>query len=272
MTTRTATRGQVTGSAAEIYDEFFVPALFGQWAGPLCDAAGLEATSDVLDVACGTGATTRAAASRTGADRRVVGLDRNEGMLEVARRRAGNIDWVQGLAEDLPFAAASFDIVLCQFGLMFFDDRTKALAEMRRAVRPDGRIALSVWDDVGNSPGYAGMIKLIDAMFGHDAADALRAPFVLGHKPTLRGLLTDGGLADATVTTVTGTARFASIREWVRMDVRGWTLSDFIDDDGFDALVAAAETRLGHFAAADGTVEFPAPAHIAVWSGRDQRP
>ncbi|WP_172982739.1 class I SAM-dependent methyltransferase [Roseovarius bejariae] len=265
MTTNAATAGQVSKSAAEIYDEFFVPALFGQWAGPLCDAADIQPGHDVLDVACGTGATTREAARRMARKGRIVGLDRNQGMLDVARSRAPGIEWVEAVAEGIPYAGDTFHTVLCQFGLMFFDDRKKALDEMMRVLRPDGRIALSVWDDVANSPGYADMIELIAAMFGKEAAAALQAPFILGNKQELRQVMEDGGLAKANVTTMTGTARFASIRDWVRMDVRGWTLADYIDDAGFEALVAAAEKQLGRFAASDGSVAFPAPAHMAVW-------
>lgn len=265
MTTRTATTGQVSKPAAEIYDEFFVPALFGEWAGHLCDAARIGLGHHVLDVACGTGATTREAALRVGLGGRVVGLDRNEGMLAVAAARSPEIDWVEGLAEEPAYPDESFDAVLCQFGLMFFDDRAKALREMKRLVRPNGRVALTVWDDVANSPGYAGMIGLIDTLFGRGAADALRAPFVLGDKRKLQSLLDDAGLSGVTVTTMTGNARFASIREWVRMDVRGWTLADFIDDEGFEALVSLAEKELAQFAGSGGKVCFPAPAHVVVW-------
>lgn len=263
---RNAAAGQVSSSAAEIYDAFFVPALFGAWAEPLCDAAGLAGGDSVLDVACGTGATTRVAHAHVHPGGSVTGLDRNDGMLAVARARPPGVAWVEGRAENLPFARGSFDVVLCQFGLMFFDDRAAALGEMRRVVRRRGRVALSVWDDVRNSAGYAGMIALVERLFGREPADALRAPFILGEKETLRRTLATGGLADARITTMTGTARFASIAEWVRMDVRGWTLSDMIDDDQFDALVDSAETEFAAFASADGTVAFPAPAHIVTWS------
>lgn len=265
MTTSAATTGQVSNSAAETYDAFFVPALFGEWAGPLCDAANIIEGSDVLDIACGTGATTREAVKRTGAAGRVVGIDRNEGMLTVARARDDTVEWIEGRAEALPFHSNSFDTVLCQFGLMFFEDRAMALTEMVRVLRPGGQIALSVWDDAAHSPGYAGMIALIEAMFGTDAADALRAPFVLGDKQVLHGVLDVGGLGEATMTTQAGTARFESIREWVRMDVRGWTLAEFIDDAGFEALVEAAEKQLARFAPSGGPVRFPAPAHVVVW-------
>ncbi|RYH05848.1 class I SAM-dependent methyltransferase [Tropicimonas sp. IMCC6043] len=268
MTTKAANTGQVSKSAAEIYDEFFVPALFGAWAEPLCDAVIIKPGQAVLDVACGTGATTRVAASRIGREDPIVGLDRNSDMLAVARNRAPGIEWVEGVAEELPFADGGFDTVLCQFGLMFFEDKAQALRQMRRVLRPGGRIALSVWDHEANTPGYAGMIALIDEMFGFDAADALRAPFILGDTERLRGLLGEGGMADAALSTVSGTARFDSIHEWVRMDVRGWTLAEFIDDAGFVALIKAAEDRLDQFAGANGKVEFPAPAHIVVWECR----
>jgi len=260
-----AAAGQISRSAAEIYDEFFVPALFGQWAAPLCDAAGLGPGNEVLDVACGSGATTREAASRIRPDGSIIGLDRNGAMLAIARSRMPECEWTEGRAEALPFADDAFDAVLCQFGLMFFDDRTKALKEMRRVLRPDGRLALSVWDEVGKSPGYAGMIALIEAMFGRESAESLRAPFALGDIARLRELLAAADLGDAIVTTPVGTARFPSIREWVRMDVRGWTLAEFIDDAGFEELVTAAEKELIAFAGPDGAVKFPAPAHIVVW-------
>lgn len=268
MSTHAALTGQVSKSAAQIYDDFFVPALFGAWAGPLCDAADIRPGQTVLDVACGTGCTTREAASRVGPDGRTIGLDRNTDMLSLARKRAADIEWVEARAEALPFDDGTFGSVLCQFGLMFFEDKAAALAEMRRVHRPGGRIALTVWDEAGASPGYAAMIALIDEMFGAEAADALRAPFILGNRAKLQELLGSGGLSDARVSTLPGTARFPSIHDWVRTDVRGWTLADFIDDDGFEALVEAAEERLARFTTGTGVVEFPAPAHVVVWEKR----
>ncbi len=264
MTEDAAAAGQVSASAAEVYDVFFVPALFAEWAEPLCRAADLKPGDDVLDIACGTGATTRRAREIVGTAGTVTGLDRNEGMLRVARSRAPDIRWIEARAEALPLSDDAFDTVLCQFGLMFFDDRAAALREMMRVLRPGGTAAVSVWDIVDTSPGYAAMIALLDRLFGKTAANALRAPFVLGDKTALRALLRDAGWDGAEVVTRTGTTRFASIREWVRMDIRGWTLADMIDDVQFETLVAAAERDLAEFAGPDGKVAFPAPAHFVV--------
>ena len=149
---------------------------------------------------------------------------------------------------------------------MFFEDRPAALAEMARVLRPGGTAALVVWDSVETSPGYARMIAVLDRLFGPEAADALRAPFILGDKAALRALLNAGGMQGASITTRTGTARFASLAEWVRLDVRGWTLADMIDDDQFDTLVATVEREFDDLARPDGKVSFPAPAHIVTWS------
>jgi len=89
-------RGQVTRSAAEVYEEFFVPALFQKWAPRMAEAARLAPGQKVLDVACGTGVLAREAATRVAPGGSVAGLDRNEGMLAVARLRAPAIEWRMG--------------------------------------------------------------------------------------------------------------------------------------------------------------------------------
>jgi ubiquinone/menaquinone biosynthesis C-methylase UbiE len=85
-------RGQVTSSAAEVYEEFFVPALFQEWSDRVADTITIRAGDRVLDVACGTGVLTRAVAARVGPSGAAIGLDVNEGMLTVARRKAPRLD------------------------------------------------------------------------------------------------------------------------------------------------------------------------------------
>jgi ubiquinone/menaquinone biosynthesis C-methylase UbiE len=148
-------RGQVTRSTAEVYEDFFVPALFQEWASRVADAALISSGQRILDVACGTGVLAHKAADRVGASGSVVGLDLNEGMLAVAKRKAPEIEWWQGHAEALPFVSNSFDAVVCQFGLMFFENRCAAIEEMVRVLRQGGHLAIAVWDSLENTPGYA---------------------------------------------------------------------------------------------------------------------
>ena len=255
-------RGQVKPTAAEVYETFFLPALFTQWTGKVADAASIRPGQRVLDVACGTGVLARTAAERSGAHGAVVGLDVNEGMLAVAAKVAPEIEWRLGVAETLPFDNNTFDAVISQFGLMFFEDKHGALREMMRVLRPGGQLAIAVWDTLENTPGYAAMVDLLQRLFGEEAASGLRAPYSLGNIDSLYALCREAGLADATVVTYEGTARFPSIESWVYTDIKGWTLADSIDDAQYAQLLAEAETALQPFVDGDGTVAFPAPAHI----------
>jgi SAM-dependent methyltransferase len=231
------------------------------WAAPVAEAAAIGAGHRVLDVACGTGVLAREAARRVRPGGSVIGLDRNAGMLAVARRKAPEIEWREGLAETLPFADGHFDAVVSQFGLMFFENRSKALAEMWRVLRPGGRLAVAVWDGLERTPGYAAMTALLERMFGAEVADALRAPYALGDPAALAVLARLAGIP-AEVTTRSDVARFPSIEDWVRTDVKGWTLADLIDEHQYRALQQAAPEALQRFVQADGTVTFEAPAHI----------
>lgn len=256
--------GQVTRSAAEVYEEFFVPALFGQWAPPTIAAAGLRPGQDVLDVACGTGILAREARAHVAPGGSVVGIDCNEGMLAVARRAAPEIDWRVGSAESLPFPDGRFDAVLCQFGLMFFGDPIAALREMWRVLRSEGRLAVSVWTGLETTPGYAAVVALLERLFGAEVAAALRAPFILGDPRALVARFERAGIPDPELRTLPGTARFPSIEAWVHTDVKGWTLADRIDEEQYQLLLREAQQELKRFCGADGGVAFPAPAHLVV--------
>ncbi len=253
---------QLSATVAEVYESFFVPALFAEWPDRVLAAAGVGAGQRVLDVACGTGILARTALVRVGAGGQIVGLDLNQGMLDVARRKAPMLDWRLGRAEALPFAAESFDVVVSQFGLMFFQDRTAALREMMRVLRPGGRLAIAVWGALDATPGYAAMVDLLVRLFGEEMASSLRAPYNLGDTRALRSELRAAELPGATIATEVGTACFPSIDDWVFTDIKGWVLADRLDDEQFDRLLQSARRELRRFVVADGAVAFAAPAHI----------
>jgi len=255
---------------AAIYDEYFVPALFRPWAATLCDSAGLRSGQRVLDVACGTGALACVAAERVVPGGSVVGLDANPAMLAVARRKPTTIEWCDGRAEALPFADASFDAVVSQFGLMFFDDKVAALREMRRVLKPGGRLAVAVCDAVERSPGYAALAALLERLFGKSVGDAFRAPFALGDAAALRALCRDAGLADAQVASRAGSVRFASIDALVATErACVWTLGGLLDDAQFERLRSAAQDTLAPFVDAGGAAVFSMPALI-IAAGDDR--
>ena len=145
---------------------------------------------------------------------------------------------------------------------MFFEDRTAALSEMWRVLKPGGHLAVAVWAALEEVPGYAAMTDLIERLFGTEAGDALRAPYALGDKNALRGLFESAGVPNALIESQDGTATFASIADWVHTDVKGWTLSDMIDDAQYETLKREAESALKQFVEADGKVRFAHPAYV----------
>lgn len=258
-----ASRGQVAASAAEVYEEFFVPALFGQFAQTMVELSRVEAGDRLLDVGTGTGIVARAASETVGLSGEVVGLDVNPGMLAVARSVSRQVTWIEGAAERTQLENSTFDAVTCQFALMFFEDPRAAVAEMCRVTRPGGHVVVSTWAEVSESPGYAAMVELLDREIGPAAAEALLAPFSIGTREALTDRL-EAGLDVVEVATHPGTARFDSLDAWMYTDIRGWTLTDMIDDDTFEELLAVARHDLARFVGSDGRVTFDAPAIIGV--------
>lgn len=252
--------GHAARSPADVYDELFVPALFRQWGLRVAKAARIEAKQRVLDVACGTGVLACAAAEIVGPHGSVTGLDANEDMLAVARRKPVRVEWRHGRAEALPFPDASFDACVSQFGLMFFDDRAAALREMMRVLRPSGRLAVAVCDSLERSPGYAALAELLQRLFGESVANAFRAPFALGDGERLLAIAADAGIAGAQVEQLQGAVRFTSIESLVSTErACVWTLGGLLDDRQFEQLKQAAERELRPYITDEGQIEFAMP-------------
>ena len=251
-------------AAASAYEGLHVPALFDQWAVRVVDAAQVRPRDRVLDVACGTGILARKAALRVGPHGFVAGLDPNPGMLAVAERLEPSIQWREGVAESLPYSDDSFDAAISQFGLMFFTDRNAAIREMIRVLVPGGRIAVAVWESLERFQAYPLLVELLERTAGSQAAEALRAPFVLGDRAQLEELFRSSGVESVDVTTHRGTARFPSVRAMVEADLRGWlpVMGVVLPEERIQLILEEAEFALSRYVTADGAVEFETPALI----------
>ena len=256
--------------AARAYEALFVPALVGQFAPKVADGARVVKGERVLDVACGTGILAREMLKRVGISGRVVGIDAVPGMIEVAQQIAPAVEWRQGKAESLPFSDGSFDAVVCQFGLMFFTDRAQAIGEMLRVLSSGGRLAVAVWNSLQSIPAYAAVVELFERTGGQQAADALRAPFVLGDPNEVREMFSDAGANSIEVTTHSGTALFPSIRVMVEADLRGWlpVMGVTLSEEQISRILNEAESVLAAYATSDGRVRFDISAHIVTGMNR----
>ncbi|WP_109481427.1 class I SAM-dependent methyltransferase [Paraburkholderia sp. C35] len=143
-----------TGSIPDIYEHFLVPMLFEPYAQDLAMRAASFHPSRVLELAAGTGAVTRAMLASLPESTEIVATDLNQAMLDCAAKPGTRrpVIWQQADAMQLPFDDASFDLVVCQFGVMFFPDKARAFAEARRVLRSGGVLLFNVWDDIGSNP------------------------------------------------------------------------------------------------------------------------
>jgi SAM-dependent methyltransferase len=131
--------------AATNYEEAVVPALISRMGAPGCGGRWHSTWRSGLGRGLRDRRADTSCAEAVGPVGSVTGLDLDPGMLTIAARAAPSISWHRGVAENLPFHDGTFDAVVSQFGLMFFQDRSRALREMWRVLRPGGRMAVAVW-------------------------------------------------------------------------------------------------------------------------------
>jgi SAM-dependent methyltransferase len=213
-------------------------------------------------VATGTGVLARRAAERVGPAGAVTGYDLSPGMLAVAARLAPGLRWERGPAERLPFPDASFDTVVSQFGLMFFEDRSAALGEILRVLRPGRQAAVAVWGSLGEIPAFGALADLLERHAGAGPAGQ-RAIFSVGDPAALLALARGAGCPAATVTSGASLLRFPSVAAWLHTEVRAWApVGEHVDAATYARLVADGERALAPFVTPDGSVAVRMVAHI----------
>jgi SAM-dependent methyltransferase len=209
----------VPSNPADIYEQWFVPAMFNPMASRLLDAIRLETGTRALDVACGTGIVARRLAAAYGRNGSVTGLDLSPAMIAVARaaaeRESLNLEWHVGRLETLPFADSSFDLVTCQQGLQFAVDREAAVRNLYRVLTPGGRAAICVWQSLEQHPVY---VLLHTAMQRVLNTQAMATPFSLPGAE-LERLLNGAGFVDVVITPVTITASFDQPERYVEFQI-----------------------------------------------------
>jgi SAM-dependent methyltransferase len=181
------------------------------------------------------------------------------------------IEWIEGSALDLPFDDGSFDLVLCQLGLQFFPDRPLALREMRRILGKSGRIALSVFSAIEQTPAAYAFVQALDRTFSPTASATKRAEHMFRDADEVETLLTKEGFQEVVVTTVTQRISFPSVLDYVRFQLIATPMAGLLDNRSDLEREKLIEAVAGHTASLlepemlrDGRLTFPQVAHVAV--------
>jgi ubiquinone/menaquinone biosynthesis C-methylase UbiE len=257
-----------SGSVPANYERYLVPLLFRPYAQQLANRARSLQPKRILETAAGTGVVTAALAEAL-PDSEIVATDLNQAMLDVAAQQvtAPNVSFRQADALDLPFEDASFDLVVCQFGVMFYPDKVQGGAEALRVLRPGGRYLLAIWDAIERNALSHLAHRTMEQQFPDNVPMFMkRGPFSYYEREWIERDLAAAGFSAVQIDTVALTSRSGSAADAARGLVYGSPMGIELAEYGPDALDRVFE----HFAEAareyEGPDGFEAPmtAHIVT--------
>lgn len=255
------------GSIPALYDRHLGPMIFEPYALDLAERAARHAPKRILEIAAGTGIATRALARKLPGVP-IIATDLNQPMLDHAAKQApaaSAITWQQADAQALPFENGSFDLVVCQFGVMFFPDKVKAYSEARRVLAPGGRFLLSVWDRIEENEVADLVTRGVASVFPTDPPRFLaRTPHGYYDIAAVRDALKKAGFSAIRSDTVEKRSRAPSARDPaigfcqgspLRMEIEARDKSRL--EEATDAATEAVAARLGR-----GPIDGKIQAHV----------
>ncbi len=258
------------GGLPQVYDTYLVPLIFEPYAVDLVDRLRSIPTSRLLEIAAGTGVVTRLMASELPESTRIIATDLNQGMLDQASKVGTNrrVEWRQADALQLPLEDGSFDCVVCQFGVMFFPDKPKAFAEVRRVLRKGGVFKFNVWDKIEENQFADTVTIALESLFPKDPPRFMvRTPHGYNDRRSIENDLASGGFTSSPrIETIAKRSRASSPRNPAVAFCQGTPLRSEIEARDASLLVKATEVaeeavakRFGR-----GAVEGKIQAHIVV--------
>ena len=254
------------GSVPEVYEAFLGPLIFTPYAQDLALRIQIGSQARLLELACGTGRLTRELLAVMEPGARLVATDLNAPMIEVAQRsiRDRRVEWREADALHLPFDAASFDEVVCQFGVQFFSDKVAAAAEVRRVLRPGCAYHFSTWGSPHDNPLARIAQETAEACFPEETPSFYKVPWSYADRRQMESDLRAGGFRHISIQTMDFIGRAPSSDYAAMGIVQGTPMAHAIEErgaisvDAFTAVISAALTReLG-----DGPLAIPMRAWI----------
>jgi len=256
------------GSIPEMYDRHLGPLLFETFAADLADRIARRRPRKVLEIAAGTGIVSRAMMDTLPRETALTITDLNAPMLDYARQKSEthgrSAEWRQADAQALPFPGESFDMVVCQFGLMFFPDKRKGLREFYRVLEKGGSLIFSVWDSIDRNPVQSIAHSTIATFFETDPPDFYQIPCGMGDVEEVRRLTEEAGFTEVEIETVSLTGTSESAHNAAVGLVRGNPVINAIKERGtanVDEIIhAVARTLEGSFG--PRSLQVPLQAHV----------
>lgn len=264
----TATDIVFAGSIPAIYDRYMVPLIFEPYARLVAKRAAQYGPLRILETAAGTGIVTQALNAAI-PDAEIVATDLNPPMLDQAARRitSPNVRFEMADAQALPYPDASFDLVVCQFGVMFFPDKVRANAEARRVLRENGRYMLVIWNSIETNLATRVAGRAVAELFpGEELRFYERVPFRYHDVGQIEHDLLAAGFTDIELETIELRSRAASARDAAIALVQGTPMRgdiEAIDPGQLGAATDAAETALRQFEGPNG-FDAPMSAHLVT--------
>jgi ubiquinone/menaquinone biosynthesis C-methylase UbiE len=219
------------GSIPDHYDRMMGPVLFVDCADDIARRAAASAPERVLEVAAGTGIVTRRLRDRLPATAHLTATDLNPPMLEVARakfRPGEQVEFQPADATALPFGDATFDAVVCQFGIMFYPDKEKSYREVHRVLAPQGRYLFNVWDSHRHNPYARIMHETVTNLFPTDPPQFYTVPYSCDRIDPIKETLVDAKFADIKVAVLSWEKELPDVAAFVRGFVYGAPIIDQI--------------------------------------------
>jgi len=259
-----------SGSIPENYDRHLVPLIFESYAQDISQRVAALAPKAVLETAAGSGVVTRALAPILSPDARYAVTDLNQPMLDYAKARQGadsRIQWQKADAQALPFEDTAFDLVCCQFGVMFFPDRPSGYREAKRVLKPGGYFLFNAWDRIEENVFADDVTNALAVLFPNDPPRFLaRTPHGYHDTALIRSDLAKAGFTDVVIETRAAQSRAASPRHPALAYCQGTPLRNEIEARGSDRLEAATEQAATAIASRHGSGEISAKiqAHVIL--------
>lgn len=255
---------------ASRYQSVLVPTIFVPWAKELIRRVDMKGGERVLDLGCGTGVVSRQIAEAGLVPSALTGVDHNPDMLDVARALFSDdrikAQWIEADAAALPFDDDAFDVAFCQQALQFFPDCPAALKELRRVMKPGGRVVFCVQKGLDLNPMLRAQASALDAYVGEGAGAAVRAICSLPDEEVLRHLFEDAGFRAIDVDEVTLELHHPDARAFAAGAMGGMHTGDKLSglaDSKIDLAIDAFLTGLGELF--DGTaMRFPHVSNVVV--------